>query len=95
MVPVQWAAFNSAALLGLGGYLWRQSRKIDVLYQAFFGVNGRNGLLRRLDDVMADAKTVDQRITETRHQIRNEFQTALLQLHDEIDKRLDQKQGKP
>lgn len=95
MPSIEWVAINTAVVLGLGGYVWRQARKVDVLYQAFFGVDGRNGLLRRLDDVMADAKTVDERLRDTRHTIRNELQAAVLQLHDEFDKRMSRFEDKP
>lgn len=87
-MPVEWGAINTALLLALGGYLWRQARRVDTIYQALFGVNGRNGMLRRLDIIEALLGTVDKRIEDTRHILRNEFQVALLQQHDEIDKRL-------
>jgi len=95
VVPIQWAVINTAAIVAMGGYLWRQSRKVDVLYQAFFGVDGRNGILRRLDEVLADAKSVDARIADTRHTMRNEMQTAIMQLHDELDRRIDRELRKP
>lgn len=95
MVPVEWVAINTSVILGIGGFLWRQARKVDVLYQAFFGVNGQNGILRRLDEVMAETKSVDARIGETRHMMRNEMAAAILQLHDELDKRIDRELRKP
>lgn len=92
-MPVEWGAINTALLLALGGYVWRQMKKVDTLYQAFFGVNGRNGLLRRVDLIEVIAATVDKRIEDTRHLLRNEFHIALLQLHDDIDKRLDRERS--
>lgn len=95
MVPIEWAVINTSAIVAVGGYVWRQARKVDVLYQAFFGVDGRNGILRRLDEVMAETKSVDTRIGETRHMMRNEMAAALLQLHDELDRRIDRELRKP
>jgi len=92
--PLNWSAVNTALIVATGGYLWRQARKVDVIYQAFFGVNGRNGLLRRVDAVEQETKTVDARIKETRHDIRNEFQVSILQLHDEFDKRMTRAEDK-
>ena len=46
---------------------------MDVVYQAFFGVNGRNGVLRRIEKVEGETATVDERIVDSRHMIRSEI----------------------
>jgi len=73
MPPLDWGALNTALILGLGTYLWRQAKKVDVVYQAFFGVNGRNGVLRRIEKVEGETATVDERIVDSRHMIRSEI----------------------
>ena len=95
MPPIDWGTINTALILALGGYLWKQSGKVDRIYQSLFGVDGQQGLVKRVDVIEAVANTVDERITETRHTLRNEYQVALLQLHDDIDKRLNREQGRP
>jgi hypothetical protein len=95
MATINWSVINTALLLGAIGYLYRQARLVDQIRQALFGMDGQQGLIKQVSTIEADAKTIDKRIMETRHTIRNEFQGALLTLHDEIDKRLDRKQDTP
>ena len=94
-VPVDWSTLNTALILSIGGYLWHQARKVDTIYQAMFGVNGRNGLLSRLGKVEGDSATVDKRIEETRHKLRNEYQATVLQLENGLNERLTRLEGRP
>lgn len=82
MPAFDWSVINTSLLLGLAAYLWKQGHKIDRVYQALFGVEGRNGISRRIEALEASSATVDQRIVDSRHMLRNEF-TAKLNEQDD------------
>lgn len=73
MPALDWGAINTALILGLAAYLWRQATKVDAIYQAIFGVDGRNGLMRRIETLEADLKTMPDRIMQSRHDLRDEL----------------------
>ena len=85
-----WSLIISAIVLGFGGYLWVQSRKVDAVYQALFGVNGRNGMLKRLESIELETRTVDERIGESRHAINNRVQELITQLSENTERRLSE-----
>lgn len=84
MPDLEWSAINTAVLLGVLGYLWAQARKVDAIYQALFGLDGKNGLRRRLEQLEESSATVDGRIADTRHMLRNETQAAVMGLEADI-----------
>lgn len=43
--PVDASVVNTAVLLAIGGYVWRQGRKVDALYQSLYGAPGQPGAL--------------------------------------------------
>lgn len=47
-INLDWSAVNTALLLGAIGYLYRQSRIVDSLRQAFFGVEGQGGAMAEI-----------------------------------------------
>lgn len=49
MPALDWNAINTALTLSIAGYLWRQATKVDAIYQALFGVDGKNGLRARIE----------------------------------------------
>lgn len=72
-MPVEWSAIITAVVIGIVAYLWRQAQRVDAIYQALFGIEGRNGIARRVEALERDADTVDKRIMESRHLVRNEL----------------------
>ncbi len=76
-------------MLGYGGYIWLQSRKVDVLYQALFGVNGRNGLLKKIDYIESEIRTVDKRIADSRHDINGKTGELVTKQYLNFEKLLD------
>lgn len=45
---LDWSAVNTALLLAVGGFLWHQSRVVDSVRQALFGVEGQGGALAEI-----------------------------------------------
>lgn len=88
-MTLDWSAINTALILAGGAYLWRQSQKIDTIYQSLYGVDGRNGMLKRLELLESETGTVDKRIEQTRHLLRNEIQVGILRTREDIEARLD------
>ena len=85
-----WEAVITAITLAILGFLWTQSRKLDTIHQALFGVNGRNGILRNVTILNEEARTVDQRITNSRHDLSNRVQIEIGEMHLDLLKRLDE-----
>lgn len=85
-----WRVFNTTLILTLIGLFLRQSKKIDVIYQALFGVDGRNGMLRRLDAIDKDAGTVDARITTSRHDSNAKATAAIADWYLLMNKDIDE-----
>ena len=48
MPHFDWSVINTALLLGLLGYLWRQSRLVDAVRQALLGFEGQSGALEEI-----------------------------------------------
>jgi hypothetical protein len=46
-LPIEWGAIVVSLLIGVASYAWRQARRVDILYQALYGVEGKDGLIRR------------------------------------------------
>jgi len=84
-----WRIVVSAAVLGYGGYIWIQAHKVSTLYQSMFGVGGRNGILKRIDILEGETKSIDSRITETRHEINNKTTVLVGELMENIRRELD------
>jgi hypothetical protein len=90
----EWKALNTALVLAALGFLWNQSKKIDTIYQALFGVDGKNGMSSRIKALEDGVEVTDGSIETTRHTLRNEFQHVIAEFHEDIEKRLDKKQDR-
>lgn len=89
MPDLEWSAVNTAILLGVLGYLWAQARKVDAIYLALFGIDGKNGLRRRIEIIEEQLGTVDERIADTRHLLRNEMQSTIMSTAADLNRRID------
>lgn len=86
---MDWGAIQTALLLGVLAYLWRQSGKVDSSYQALFGVQGKGGLHERVEVLEEQAASVDRRIEQSRHTIRNELAPKLATIEERFDRRIE------
>jgi len=90
MPELQWSYINTAIILTVLGYLWAQSKKVDAIYQALFGVDGRNGVLRRLDVLDAETSTIDGRISASRHATNDVAAKAIASWNIAMQKDIDE-----
>lgn len=80
-------------VLGLTLGLWRwmitairEIKETQVKMDAALrGYNGQGGVLQDVEHVKRDLATVDERITKSRHDIRNAIQVDLMKLEENID----------
>lgn len=88
-MPVDWAIFFTTIGLAILGFIWAQSRKIDIIHQALFGVNGKNGVLRSVQALNVEARTVDERIVDSRHDLAGKMQIEIAELNASFIERTD------
>jgi len=93
-MELEWRALNTTLATAAIIFLWKQSKKIDTIYQALFGVNGNNGMASRIKSLEEGVEVTDGSIETTRHTLRNEFQLALSGMHNDFEEKLEKKQDR-
>jgi len=88
-MPIEWSIFFTTIALAILGFLWAQSRKIDVIHQALFGVNGRNGVLRNVRAIEEETRTIDERIDDSRLELTNRISAQLAEAQARFIERID------